>query len=60
MKWLITGGAGFIGTNAAALLAHPGEQCVLADNFHRRGAQYNQEYRKRPMNPSSKVIREAA
>src|SRR6266498_1645153 len=44
MKWLITGGAGFIGTNAAALLAHPGEQCVLADNFHRRGAQYNQEY----------------
>ena len=35
MKWLITGGAGFIGTNAAATLAAAGEKCVLADNFHR-------------------------
>ena len=44
MKWLITGGAGFIGTNTAEALVHAGERCVLADNFHRSGAKYNQEY----------------
>ncbi len=44
MKWLITGGAGFIGTNAAERLARDGETCVLADNFHRPGARYNQAY----------------
>jgi CDP-paratose 2-epimerase len=44
MKWLITGGAGFIGTNAAALLTKAGEKCVLADNFHRQGANYNRQY----------------
>ena len=41
MKWLITGAAGFIGTNAAASLTEAGERCVLADNFHRAGAGYN-------------------
>lgn len=44
MKWLITGGAGFIGTNAAATLAAAGEKCVLADNFHRAGAKYNRTF----------------
>ena len=44
MKWLITGGAGFIGTNAAALLVNAGDECVVADNFHRPGATYNQTY----------------
>lgn len=44
MKWLITGGAGFIGTNAAAALAAAGEKCVLADNFHRVGAKYNRAF----------------
>jgi CDP-paratose 2-epimerase len=44
MKWLITGGAGFIGTNAAERLARDGETCVLADNFHRPGSRYNQAY----------------
>jgi len=44
VKWLITGGAGFIGTNAAAALSRDGERCVLADNFHRHGALYNQDY----------------
>ena len=44
MKWLITGGAGFIGTNAAESLVRAGERCALADNFHRSGAKYNQEY----------------
>ena len=44
MKWLITGGAGFIGTNAAATLTAAGERCVLADNFHGAGAQYNRAF----------------
>jgi len=44
MKWLITGGAGFIGTNTAETLVGAEDRCVLADNFHRAGAKYNQEY----------------
>ena len=44
MKWLITGGAGFVGTNAAAALAAAGEKCALADNFHRVGAKYNRAF----------------
>ncbi len=36
MKWIVTGGAGFIGTNAAEYLHRRGHECVLADNFHRR------------------------
>jgi CDP-paratose 2-epimerase len=44
MNWLITGGAGFIGTNVAAALTRAGEACALADNFHRRGARYNHAY----------------
>lgn len=44
MKWLITGAAGFIGTNAAEALLCAGDRCALADNFHRAGAKYNQEY----------------
>jgi CDP-paratose 2-epimerase len=44
LKWLISGGAGFIGTNVAAALAEEGDHCLLADNFHRPGARYNQAY----------------
>ena len=44
MKWLITGGAGFIGTNTAEALVRAGDQCAVADNFHRAGARYNQQY----------------
>lgn len=44
MKWLITGGAGFIGTNTVAALARAGEKCAVADNFYRAGAQYNRVY----------------
>lgn len=44
MKWIITGGAGFIGTNAAEYLSRRGHECVLADNFHRPGSELNQVY----------------
>lgn len=41
MKWFITGGAGFIGCNAAAKLLQEGQEVVLFDNLSRRGAAAN-------------------
>ncbi len=41
MKWLITGAAGFIGTNAALHLGGEGEEVVAVDNFHRPGSREN-------------------
>ena len=33
MKYLITGGAGFIGSNIAEVLQEKGEEVVIYDNF---------------------------
>ena len=44
MKWLITGGAGFIGANTAKYLLDAGEKCIVTDNFHRAGAKLNQKF----------------
>lgn len=41
MKFLITGGAGFIGSNAADRLASEGHQVVLLDNLSRAGSERN-------------------
>jgi nucleoside-diphosphate-sugar epimerase len=41
MKWIITGGAGFIGCHAASRLREAGHQVVVADNLSRRGAESN-------------------
>ncbi len=41
MKILITGGAGFIGSNLAAHFAGLGHQVTIFDNFSRRGSQSN-------------------
>jgi CDP-paratose 2-epimerase len=41
MKILITGGAGFIGSNLAAYFARAGHSITLFDNFSRRGAEAN-------------------
>ncbi|HEY8945246.1 MAG TPA: NAD-dependent epimerase/dehydratase family protein, partial [Polyangiaceae bacterium] len=41
---LITGGAGFIGTNLAAKLARQGESVVLFDDFSRPGVERNARY----------------
>jgi CDP-paratose 2-epimerase len=47
MKWIITGGAGFIGCHAAARLHRQGHEVVLVDNLSRRGAQANLDWLQR-------------
>ena len=44
MQYLITGGAGFIGSNYAFRLLKRGEQVTLYDNLSRRGAQANLQW----------------
>jgi CDP-paratose 2-epimerase len=44
---LITGGAGFIGSNLADALLRDGERVVIADNLSREGVQLNAQWLKR-------------
>ncbi len=44
MKILITGGAGFVGSNLARHLAGGGHQVVVFDNLSRRGAETNAQW----------------
>lgn len=44
MRYLITGGAGFIGVNAAAHCARRGHGVTLLDSFSRRGTQENLDW----------------
>ncbi len=44
IKAVITGGAGFIGTNLAASLAEQGNQVVIFDNLSRKGTTKNAEW----------------
>ena len=41
MKWVITGGAGFIGCHAASRFHEAGHEVVVVDNLSRRGAEAN-------------------
>jgi CDP-paratose 2-epimerase len=41
MKWIITGGAGFIGCHAASRFHKAGHEVVVVDNLSRRGAEAN-------------------
>lgn len=43
-RYLITGGAGFIGVNAADHYAQRGDAVVLLDNFSRRGTEENRNW----------------
>ena len=43
-KWVITGGAGFIGCHAASRFHRAGDQVVVVDNLSRRGADANLEW----------------
>jgi CDP-paratose 2-epimerase len=44
MKWVITGGAGFIGCHAAERFLGGGHEVILVDNLSRRGAEANLNY----------------
>ncbi len=44
MKFLITGGAGFIGTNLASKLIGQGHDVTIFDNFSRKGSRSNAEW----------------
>jgi CDP-paratose 2-epimerase len=44
MKWLITGGAGFIGCNVVKRLIDIGDEVVVFDNLSRKGTDINLEW----------------
>src|SRR5437899_1576729 len=44
MKYIITGGCGFIGSNAASRCLRAGHQIVIVDNLSRPGAAKNLEW----------------
>ncbi len=44
MKWLVTGGCGFVGSNATALLLAAGHEVVVLDSFQRQGARANRDW----------------
>jgi CDP-paratose 2-epimerase len=47
MRFLITGGAGFIGSNAARRLSELGHEVVVFDNFSRAAAAFNRRWLER-------------
>lgn len=52
-RFLVTGGAGFIGSNYVARLLKRGEQVVIYDNLSRGGAQLNLEWLRRSFGQSA-------
>lgn len=57
MKIVITGGVGFIGTNAALYFSkNPNNKIVLVDNFSRKGVDLNAGYLKKTY-PKIKIIK---
>lgn len=56
MKILITGGVGFIGTNAALYFVKKNHQITLVDNFSRKGVEINANFIKKNY-PRIKIIK---
>ncbi len=56
MKWLVTGGAGFIGTNLVAHLAGAGEEVCVIDDLSRLGSERNAEFLKEQFDIKPVVI----
>ncbi len=52
---LITGGAGFVGSNLADALLSEGEPVVIADNLSREGVQYNVQWLRQKHGPLLRV-----
>jgi CDP-paratose 2-epimerase len=55
LRFLITGGAGFIGCNAARRLAQAGHDVLVLDNFSRRASPFNREWLERTV-PSVRFL----
>jgi CDP-paratose 2-epimerase len=53
---LITGGAGFVGTNVAARLLDDGHEVIVFDNLSRRGVQANLDWLQRSYGDRLRVI----
>ena len=47
MRWLITGGSGFIGTNLAGHLVGRGDDVVVVDDLSRGGSELNAAFLRR-------------
>jgi CDP-paratose 2-epimerase len=47
MRWLITGGSGFIGTNLASHLVERGDEAVVLDDLSRGGSELNAAFLER-------------
>jgi CDP-paratose 2-epimerase len=56
MKILITGGAGFIGSNLAAHFTRAGHAITVFDNFSRRGSQANLAWLRDSLQPEPAII----
>jgi len=56
MKILITGGVGFIGTNAASYFSKKNHQVTVVDNFSRKGVEKNALFLKKKI-PKIKIIK---
>ena len=56
-KWIVTGGAGFIGANAARLLADHDVESVIVDNLSRRSAPLNVEWLQRTCGRAVTLLR---
>ena len=44
MRWLVTGGAGFIGTNLVDFLRSAGDEVVVVDDLSREGVRANKDF----------------
>lgn len=57
MKYLITGGAGFIGSNLANALLARGDKVIISDNFFRNGSKSNIEWLKETHRNTFSIIK---
>ncbi len=57
MKWLVTGGCGFIGVNLADALLRDGESVTLFDNLYREGSEQNLTWMRSRHHDSFRFVR---